>query len=109
MPDTAVYRELDKLALFRIFGNLISNAVKYSYGDLCVNLTEDGCVLFSNSAKGLSNVDVGKLFDRFYTVDTARRSTGLGLSVAKILTEKMYGSMAVDYHDGILIITVRFP
>lgn len=109
MPEKAVYRELDKLALFRIFGNLISNVVKYSDGDLCVNLTEDGCVSFSNSAKDLSNVDVGKLFDRFYTVDTARRSTGLGLSIAKILTEKMNGSIAADYQDGILTITVRFP
>lgn len=109
MPETAVIRELDASALSRIFGNLIGNAAKYSDGDLCVTLTEDGSVSFSNTARSLSAVDVAKLFDRFYTVDSARHSTGLGLSIAKLLTERMGGSIAADYQNKALTVTLRFP
>ena len=109
MPETAVILELDASALSRIFGNLIGNAAKYSDGDLCVTLTEDGSVSFSNTARSLSAVDVAKLFDRFYTVDSARHSTGLGLSIAKLLTERMGGSIAADYQNEALTVTLRFP
>jgi len=63
---------------------------------------------FTNTAKELSVVDVARLFDRFYTVDTARRSTGLGLSIAKLLTERMNGSISADLKDEKLTITVDF-
>ena len=36
---------------------------------------------FSNRTAGMA-VDVQKLFDRYYTVETAQNSTGLGLSIA---------------------------
>ena len=53
-------------------------------------------ITFTNTAKGLNAVDVGKLFDRFYTVETGRKSTGLGLSIAKILTERMDGTIYAE-------------
>ena len=108
VPEEAVWRTLDKSALSRIFGNIIGNAVKYSDGDLSVTMTQAGDITFSNTAAGLSSVDVGKLFDRFYTVDSARRSTGLGLSIAKLLTERMNGHISADYRSGILYITLSF-
>ena len=108
LPDGVIIRSLDKSALSRIFGNIISNAVKYSDGDFSVIMTESGEITFSNTASELSSVDVGKLFDRFYTVDSARKSTGLGLSIAKLLTERMGGSISADYKGNILSITLSF-
>ena len=108
LPSSTISRSLDKSALARIFGNIISNAVKYSDGDFSVIMTESGKITFSNTASELSSVDVGKLFDRFYTVDSARKSTGLGLSIAKLLTERMGGSISADYKGNMLSITLSF-
>ena len=101
-------RELDPEALGRVFSNVISNAVKYSDGDLKVEMTPDCLITFSNSAKELNAVTVGRLFDRFYTVAANRGSTGLGLSIAKLLTEKMGGAISADFRDGRLYIVIRF-
>lgn len=108
LPDRVVSRSLDQFALSRIFGNIISNAVKYSDGDFAVTMTDAGEITFSNTASDLSLVDVGKLFDRFYTVDSARKSTGLGLSIAKLLTERMGGNISADYKGNVLSITLFF-
>ena len=45
---------------------------------------------------------------RFYTVDSARKSTGLGLSIAKLLTERMGGNITADYKGNTLSITICF-
>src|SRR3546814_15898159 len=66
----------DLAALSRVFSNLLSNAAKYSDGDLEVTLTPRGAVVFANTSRALSGVEVQKLFDRFYTVEAARKSTG---------------------------------
>ena len=109
LPKEKILRQLDAAALRRIFDNILSNAVKYSQGDLAVSLLPDGTVTFSNSAPSLSRVQAERLFDRFYTVETARESTGLGLSIAKLLTEKMGGAIAAEYENGNLRICVKFP
>ena len=103
-----IVRLLDPSALSRIFGNIIANAVKYSDGDFAVSMTETGEVAFSNTASALSSVEVGRLFDRFYTVDSARKSTGLGLSIAKLLTERMGGSISAEYRSNVLTIRLSF-
>lgn len=108
LPDKPVIRTLDAKALRRVFGNILSNAVKYSGGDLAAALTEDGTITFTNTAPQLSSVDVQRLFNRFYTVETAGRSTGLGLAIAKHLTEEMGGSIAAEYKNGKLSIRILF-
>ncbi len=108
LPENKVIRSLDTSALSRIFGNIISNAIKYSDGDFFVKMNGEGRIEFLNTAKALSSVEVGKLFDRFYTVDLARKSTGLGLSIAKLLTERMGGHIDAVYNDGTLCICVEF-
>ena len=108
LPDNAVFRDLDKSALSRIFGNIIGNAIKYSSGDFAVTMSENGEIIFSNTAPELSSVEVGRLFDRFYTVDSAHKSTGLGLSIAKLLTERMGGSISADYKENTLSINLFF-
>lgn len=108
LSEKPVYRELDAACLNRIFSNIISNALKYSDGDFSVTMTDSGRITFSNTAKDLNAVTVGRLFDRFYTVEASRNSTGLGLSIAKLLTERMGGGVTADYRAGRLSIMVSF-
>ena len=114
VPDIAlseqpIERTLDRHALRRIFDNILSNAVKYSDGDLSVRLSPDGTVWFENHAKDLDAMQTAHLFERFYTVNTARSGTGLGLSIAKLLTEKMNGTITAEYKNGKLQICITFP
>lgn len=104
-----IERYLDASAVSRIFSNIISNALKYSDGDLTITLDETGTIVFSNTAAGLSPVMVARLFDRFYTVENARNATGLGLSIAKFLTERMGGTIHAEYQNQTLSIIVMFP
>lgn len=109
MPEAPVVCKLDLTALGRIFDNIFSNALKYAEGDLAVALLPDGTMQFTNTAHGLTQTDVGRLFDRFYTVETARSATGLGLSIARLLTERMGGTIDAVYRDEKLIVRLRFP
>lgn len=109
LPEQEVVRELDPDALNRVLGNIIGNAVKYSGGDLFIGLSESGDITFRNSAPELDMVSVSRLFNRFYTVENARRSTGLGLYIAKTLTKRMGGDIRAEYSGGMLEITVSFP
>ena len=109
LPEEKVIRPLDAAALRRVFDNILSNAAEYSDGDLAVVLAPDGKVTFSNRASALSRVEAARLFDRFYTVDSARGSTGLGLSIAKLLTEKLHGTISADYENETLRICIAFP
>lgn len=106
--DEKVHRMLNKNALSRVFSNIISNAVKYSSGDLCITLTEDGTITFSNRASGLDEISVGRLFDRYYTVETGDRSTGIGLSIARELTEQMGGTISAEYIGERVVINIVF-
>ena len=109
LSEEKIVRQLDAAALRRVFDNILSNAVKYSDGDLAVRLTPDGSVVFSNRASSLSRVQTARLFDRFYTVESARSATGLGLSIAKLLTERMGGRITAEYKNGELKICIVFP
>ncbi|MCM1304675.1 MAG: HAMP domain-containing histidine kinase [Lachnospiraceae bacterium] len=128
MPETPVMRTLDPAALSRVFQNVLSNAVKYSGGDLSVCLTKDGAVTCSNTAPNLDPLLTEQLFDRYFTVETvsspnAGSSTGLGLSIARLLTERMGGEIsavcvqqpgeptasAPHHAENRLEITIRFP
>lgn len=108
ITEALVIKKLDKNALQRIFANILTNAAKYSEGDLSITLTDDGTVTFKNKAEKLSSVEAAKLFDRFYTVENAKGSTGLGLSIARLLTEKMGGSISASWAEGDLYINLRF-
>lgn len=107
ITKNSVIRQSNRAALSRIFGNIIGNALKYSDGDLSVELSDDGQVTFKNHAHNLDKLRVEKLFDRFYTVQEARGSTGLGLSIARSLVEQLGGSIGAEYEDGVLRIEVK--
>ena len=108
MTEKKILRSLDKKTLQRILGNVISNGIKYSGGDFQIELTDYGEINFTNTAPCLNAVQVGRLFQRFYTVAAARQSTGLGLSIAKNLTEKMGGKITAEYQNGRLCIKILF-
>ena len=108
ITERKVIRRLDRRSLARVFSNLLNNAVKYSDGDLKIALSDSGEIIFENSAADLSEVEVGRLFDRFYTVEAARKSTGLGLAIAKTLVEQMNGAIYAEYKNGRLGIHITF-
>ncbi|MGN0664959.1 MAG: sensor histidine kinase [Huintestinicola sp.] len=109
ITEKKIVREISRADLSRVFSNLMGNALKYSDGDLNITLDDDGVITFSNTATALDGVDVGRLFDRFFTVEAARSSTGLGLSIARSLVERMKGSISAEYSDGVLRIQICLP
>ena len=110
ITEQSVIRKLYPSCVERIFSNLISNALKYSDGDLQITLKKDGVLRIANTASALSSVEVGKLFDRFFTVETARSggSHGLGLSIVKTFAERMGCPIQAIYENGMLVIEIRF-
>ncbi len=106
ITDERIEKKLDKSALSRIFSNIISNAIKYSDGDFHVRMYGNN-ITFSNSANKLTSIEAKKLFDRFYTVETAKNSTGLGLSIAKVLTERMGGKISATLSGNLLTIEIN--
>ncbi len=108
IPAARIERRLNKVALSRILGNVISNAVRYSDGDLRITLSEQGVITFSNHAAQLDEVTVGRLFDRFFTVENGKSGTGLGLSIAKILTEQMGGNITASKTNSMFSIEIKF-
>lgn len=100
-------RTLNRSSLGRVFSNLINNAIRYSDGDLSIKMNDEGTIFFSNSASSLTTVQVEKLFDRFYTVESSRNSTGLGLAIARTLLEQMNGTIKAEFDNGILTFVVN--
>lgn len=108
VPENEVKVSLNKVAVSRVFSNILNNALKYSDGDLYIEMLKNGEIIFTNSASNLDEIQVGKLFDRFFTVEAARNSTGLGLAISKTLVEQMGGSITARYKDNKLSVVVRF-
>lgn len=106
--EEKVYIRADEISVTRVFHNVISNALKYSTGDFRVKMTLDGKVEFVNEASNLNTVLVGRLFERFYTIESHCNSTGLGLTIAKILMERMHTKIDAAYIDGKLHMTLLF-
>lgn len=105
--ERKVIRSTDRNALFRIFSNIVSNALKYAEKDFSVSLREDGLICFSNRAEALTKLDVEHLFDRYFTVKNNSNSTGLGLSIARLLSEKLGFSIAAIHQNGELKIVMK--
>jgi len=107
LTEEKVTRNVNRSALERVFNNLMNNALKYSDGDLFISLSPEGEIVFSNTAKGMTRVQVERLFDRFYTVQAARNSTGLGLSIARNFIDRMNGTISAELAGERLIIRIK--
>ncbi len=106
--DEKVIRLLNENMLKRIFENIISNAIKYSEKDFNVRMDNDGTIEFSNKTDKLDLTSLEKMFDRYYTVKNARKSSGIGLSIAKQLVELSGGSISAKYKKNTLVIRIKF-
>lgn len=96
--------------LLRIFDNLICNALKHGKGDLTITVeeTESIKIIFKNELIS-PGIDMGHIFDEFYTTDISRTkgNTGLGLAIAKQFTETLNGSIYASLKGGNFILTVN--
>ncbi|MBS5854705.1 MAG: HAMP domain-containing histidine kinase [Clostridium sp.] len=99
---------LNRSAIIRIFENILSNVLKYSNGNFEVILNDEGIITFSNKAKALDGITVQKIFDRYFTVENAKESTGIGLAIAKQLTELNGGKITAEYVNEYLNIKLYF-
>ena len=108
MSGKRIEKQLNRDAISRVFSNILNNALKYSDGDLEITLRDDGEIVFANTASGLNEIQVGKLFDRFFTVEAARNLGGLGLAISKTLVEQMGGNISAKLVDHVLSIQIQF-
>ena len=86
----------DKNMLTRVIENLLNNCAKHSLGDIDIKIEskDKAKITFINPVNPDINVNVDKLFHRFYTGDSTRnKSTGLGLSIVEFLVEQMNGNV----------------
>ena len=114
LPEKQIKIYGEEIICKRIIQNLISNSIKYSTGYISIELDEfDNEVIFiiRNSVLDLKKSELEHLFERFYTVDKSRNSSGsgLGLYIVKLLLQKIGGEVKVVSLEGdILSISIMF-
>jgi heavy metal sensor kinase len=99
----------DKVKLRQLFINILENAVRYTPadGNISVSLVEkdsNAVVSISDTGIGIPPEHLSHIFERFYRVDKARAradgGVGLGLAIAKIITESHKGKIEVESEVG---------
>lgn len=102
----------DSFAWIRVIENIISNAIKYGEDMIGISLQKkDGgtYLRISNRTSAIEQKDVDYIFERFYTTDLSKmkRSTGLGLAIAKEFVIKMGGSIEAELHEDMFAINIH--
>ena len=103
--------EGDRLQLISLVHNIIENAVKYSEENSQVEVTLDFskdsstvCLNVIDSGIGIPEIELERVFERFYRVDRARSrqsgGTGLGLSIVRNVATRHGGSVKIDSVEG---------
>lgn len=108
ISNKKLYKKVNKISIVRIFENILSNVSKYSNGDFEVEMDDYGIITFSNKANSLDATSVQKIFDRYFSVENAKESTGIGLSIAKQLVEMNDGEIYAEYSRERLYIKINF-
>lgn len=115
IPEREILIEADGGRMYRVFQNLIQNALKYSLEGSRVFLTlkEDASVAVA-SIKNTSSQELSgdrDFTERFIRGDESRTDggSGLGLSIAKSFTEACGGQFSVETIADLFVVTVSFP
>lgn len=113
LPESPCIILGDEQGVKRIFSNIIFNAVVHGQGDYCFEIKEtDGYIFtFSNASELMTREDLDNIFERFYTKDQSRnkKTTGLGLAIAREITNRLNGRINSEYNDGKLLISIFLP
>lgn len=116
IPEQPFRVNLDPEGYMRILNNLMQNAVSHSHAEK-IELTLSGeggsiKILLADNGVGISKEDLKHIFERLYKCDKGRseKGSGLGLSIARQLAEKMNGTIAADSTAGKgTVFTLTFP
>jgi signal transduction histidine kinase len=92
----------------QVIRNLVQNALKAGSSRVVVEIAKEeqmAQIVVQDDGSGIAAEHLGKLFDRFYRVDTSRDraagGSGLGLSIVKWIVEAHGGSIAVSSELGV--------
>ena len=110
--EEAIQIQGDSSQLKRVLGNLVSNSLSYGLGPLFI-VQKGNTLTFSNKVKDPGSIDPDQMFVRFYRGDPSRNASksshaGLGLSIARELTQAMGGKIEARLHEDILEIVLTF-
>jgi len=115
-PDDNVMIMADGRRMMRIFDNLMNNICKYAQPGTRVYLTlnvADGRAIttFKNTSSAELNISADELVERFVRGDSSRNTegNGLGLSIAKSLTELQGGDFNITIDGDLFKVTLSFP
>ena len=114
ITEEMLYISGNKQGLRRVIQNVIKNGLDHGEKNISIKLTrEDNHALLkiSNYTEHPENIDLSHVFERFYKADVARgrASTGLGLSIAKELVERMNGDISARIQGNDFIIEIKVP
>lgn len=115
IPETPVNIQTDGRYLWRVLENIFSNAVKYSmsgtrvYADL-VTAGDTHIFTLKNISKDPLNISADELTEQFVRGDRARftEGNGLGLYIAKSLTEAMGGRFGINISGDLFEVQISF-
>lgn len=113
ISEENVAKKLNKMAFRRIFENIIKNSLEHGRNYFEFNMENDKeRIIFTikNDIKNGENIELDRVFNRFYKADMSRSQTssGLGLAVAHDMVEKMNGTISAELSDDLFIIRVIF-
>ncbi len=110
----ALFIQADRHALSRILENLMKNALVHGNGSYRFSLDSwegNARIRIANETEEIEKKELEWIFERFYTTDQSisRRSTGLGLAIAREFTEQMGGEIGACLQEGYFTVEVCFP
>lgn len=115
-PEADILIEADHRHLWRVFDNLMNNICKYAQPltRAYVNLEQNGqqaVITFRNISRYQLNISSEELMERFVRGDSSRNTegSGLGISIAKSLTELMGGTFALVVDGDLFKVVLTFP
>ncbi len=116
LPQEPVYAFADPKRLWRVFENLLGNICKYSQQNTRVYLSVErqggrAVITFRNISREMLNISADELTARFVRGDSSRNTegSGLGLSIAKSLTELQGGRFNIAIDGDLFRAVVDFP